>query len=721
MTRLRVGCSPGGWARSIGNMPVTLTNSYDGFGDLTREDYNDGTPSVLFNNYNRAAEPREIVDGGGTTELAYDYACRLTSATGVGGVYNGITVSNHYDPVYGRDKLITTNLSSTLETDYGYDIYGRMASVSSGGDTAAYGYLPNSDLLETTTSSHGGSPVLTITRQWDYGFRLRSIANVANGLTVTSHAYTYDTLNRRTQALLEDGSYWNYSYNDRNEATVANRYWPDSTAVAGQQYGYGFDNIGNRTNALSGSAGSLRQTTYWANSLNEYSSVTTPGYKDIMGLAVTSNTVTVNGGNADRKGEYFHKEISVSNGSGPAWQEVTNSVGGTTITGGLTFPASSQTMTYDADGNLTFDGIWNYAWDAENRLISMNMTNNIAGLVPTNRLKLDFAYDYMNRRVSKIVSTNSSGNNFVPQSTNHFIYDGWNLIASLIPTGTIQQSFVWGLDLSGTMTSAGGIGGLLAIAASGTNYFASYDGNGNITGLTSGTEKSTDARYEYSPFGELIRASGPMAKANPFRFSTKFRDDESGLVYYGYRYYSPTIGRWLGRDSSQEKGGMNLFCFANNNAVRYQDPLGNDLFDTAEQLAQMASQELANYRPGSTEWLMVYGTTQTLFSQMLKGAMVYSGPISIVKGIIGGTTTVAEAYEVDPTSTVLGVGGALVGSALIGAGVGYAAFSLGQAVGELGGVAVALGNFQAAATVDYWADPNSKDNSAMDSTAVAGY
>jgi RHS repeat-associated protein len=50
------------------------------------------------------------------------------------------------------------------------------------------------------------------------------------------------------------------------------------------------------------------------------------------------------------------------------------------------------------------------------------------------------------------------------------------------------------------------------------------------------------------PFGEVIRATGPMAKANPLRFSTKYQDDETDLLYYGYRYYSPNTGRWPSRD-----------------------------------------------------------------------------------------------------------------------------------------------------------------------------
>ena len=51
------------------------------------------------------------------------------------------------------------------------------------------------------------------------------------------------------------------------------------------------------------------------------------------------------------------------------------------------------------------------------------------------------------------------------------------------------------------------------------------------------------------PFGEVLRATGPMAKANPFRFSTKYQDDETDLLYYGYRYYSASTGRWIEQGS----------------------------------------------------------------------------------------------------------------------------------------------------------------------------
>ncbi|HOG86433.1 MAG TPA: RHS repeat protein, partial [Verrucomicrobiota bacterium] len=119
-----------------------------------------------------------------------------------------------------------------------------------------------------------------------------------------------------------------------------------------------------------------------------------------------------------------------------------------------------------------------------------------------------------------------------------YVYDGWNQIASLNPASSVRQSYLWGLDLSGTMQGAGGVGGLLAITdASQGSHFCAYDGNGNVAALVKADGAGLAAQYEYGPFGELLRATGPMARANPFRFSIKCQDDETDLLYYGYRYY----------------------------------------------------------------------------------------------------------------------------------------------------------------------------------------
>ena len=76
------------------------------------------------------------------------------------------------------------------------------------------------------------------------------------------------------------------------------------------------------------------------------------------------------------------------------------------------------------------------------------------------------------------------------------------------------------------------------------------------------------------PFGENLRATGPMAKANPFRFSTKHQDDETDLLMYALRPYNPSTGRFLCKDPIGELGGRNLYGFVGNDPVDRFDPLG---------------------------------------------------------------------------------------------------------------------------------------------------
>ena len=109
------------------------------------------------------------------------------------------------------------------------------------------------------------------------------------------------------------------------------------------------------------------------------------------------------------------------------------------------------------------------------------------------------------------------------------------------------------------------------------NYFAAYDHNGNVSALER-DDGLLAAAYEYSPFGEPMRAdvsaSDSTMQDNPFRYSTRYTDLESGLVYYGLRYYSPILGRFINRDPIQEQGGVNLYGFVFNNPVSSLDVLG---------------------------------------------------------------------------------------------------------------------------------------------------
>ena len=65
-----------------------------------------------------------------------------------------------------------------------------------------------------------------------------------------------------------------------------------------------------------------------------------------------------------------------------------------------------------------------------------------------------------------------------------------------------------------------------------------------------------------------------MAKVNPVRFSTKFQDDETDLLYYGYRYYKASTGTWLRKDPVEERGGLNLYGFVKNDCINKYDSDG---------------------------------------------------------------------------------------------------------------------------------------------------
>jgi len=165
-----------------------------------------------------------------------------------------------------------------------------------------------------------------------------------------------------------------------------------------------------------------------------------------------------------------------------------------------------------------------------------------------------------------------------------YVYDG-NLViqerqydprlSTTIPQRLV--SYTRGRDLSGSREGAGGIGGLLArtdaTASQQATSFYHSDGNGNVAALADANGTFL-GRYWYDPFGNTIAVAGAAAEANLYRFSTKEWHQNSGLLYYLYRYYEPSFERWVNRDPIAEAGDLNLYRFARNGSVHLIDPLG---------------------------------------------------------------------------------------------------------------------------------------------------
>ncbi|MFO0972891.1 MAG: RHS repeat-associated core domain-containing protein [Phycisphaerae bacterium] len=280
----------------------------------------------------------------------------------------------------------------------------------------------------------------------------------------------------------------------------------------------------------------------------------------------------------------------------------------------------SESFSYDADGNLTADGAHRFEWDAENRLKTVlpATTQPTAGDLKS---VYDYDY-LGRRTRKRVFHWDAGAGDWsaTPDLDRRFVYDGWNLVTEMDGLDTdedgspaILRQFTWGLDLSGlnggqnggawagpggvsnmgdtgfgtggssnmggtgfqpvsdsalpAMHAAGGIGGLLAVLdwtlvtpqSSGLGHAYFYDGNGNVGQLLSLDDGSVVTAYEYDAYGNVTaETDGEYAPENPFRFSTKFHDDDTGWVYYGYRFYGPKWGRWASRDPIGELGGIAL-------------------------------------------------------------------------------------------------------------------------------------------------------------------
>jgi len=259
-----------------------------------------------------------------------------------------------------------------------------------------------------------------------------------------------------------------------------------------------------------------------------------------------------------------------------------------------------ETFEYDGKGNLanwvSWVQNWSYERDWADRLVKVESR---PGTPQGSWRRVERQYDVMGRRIRQTAWTwLVQSNLWVVTEDLKFLSDpllfGRHVVNLNASNNVPVRTYVWGLDLSETMDGAGGVGGLLWVTlhtgsgpAAGT-HFCAYDGNGNVVALASATDGLPTARYEYGPFAEPIRVTGPAAPLNPFRFSTKRTDPTTDLVLYEYRVYKPSIGRWTNRDPLGEPGfellrhqspsvlgnGPNRYLFSGNDPIGKIDPLG---------------------------------------------------------------------------------------------------------------------------------------------------
>ena len=287
--------------------------------------------------------------------------------------------------------------------------------------------------------------------------------------------------------------------------------------------------------------------------------------------ANAAQTATVYGDNT-----FARENVTLLNGNNTFTAVAQDSYGRNDTNTVISYLPSSSSCFYDLRGNLTNDGRRVFYYDDENQLTTVLVSN---------AWKSEFVYDgLMRRRVRKEFTW--TGGAWLQTNEVRYIYDGRVVLqerfyvpagSTLIPQNTV--TYTRGNDLSGTLQGAGGIGGLLARSEISNlrspHAYYHCDGNGNITALID-TNQVLVAQYHYDPYGNTLGMAGPLADGNLYRFSSKEFHPNSGLVYYLYRYYEPSLERWVNRDPIGEAGGINLYFFDGNAPTIATDPYGND-------------------------------------------------------------------------------------------------------------------------------------------------
>jgi len=577
---------------------TTATHTYDGLGRIATT--TDGANRTLTYNYDASGRLSSYTDAkGAAVSFSYDPLGRLLSRTEP----DATTQSYTYDLI-GR-LLTHTKADGTTKTHYYLNANRNeltKITYSNGEPDQSYTYSTAGQLL-TSANQHA-----TLTYGYDAAGRKTAETQQITGLTGThTFSYTYNMDGQLATHTRPDGSLVEYSYNNRQLLAALTSEGPPPIA----EYTYNgrsqltntkvenglinrtqsYDNAGRliSVNHLDAGNASLEATTYTLNNIGQRTGITRNGQAETYGYdaARQLTTSTISGQNSTYGYDLAGNRATSTDIPSGTLAYTANSVNAYTLIG-------ANLPTHDLNGNLTATGTGTtYGWDINNRLTTVSQTNGDNG---------NYGYDPQGRRVKRTVTIGGA------TSTTYYLTDGWNVELEHDGT-TYTKRYSWGLDLSGSLQGAGGVGGLVMIEHLDslgnvtTQHYPAYDGNGNVTALIDNSA-SIVATYRYDAYGNLLASTGgTIAEDNPYRFSTKPQDALTDLYYYGYRYYDPVTGRWPSRDplgdevffqsymreslnnlnrkqleekiqSVKSETQKNLYAFVNNNSANSVDSFG---------------------------------------------------------------------------------------------------------------------------------------------------
>ena len=159
------------------------------------------------------------------------------------------------------------------------------------------------------------------------------------------------------------------------------------------------------------------------------------------------------------------------------------------------------------------------------------------------------------------------------ETSTKFIYDGFHVIAEYDGGGTLLCKYVYGPGIDEPLAM------IIVDVQAETWYYYHFNGLGSVIALTDENGDLVET-YSYNVFGTPTIYDGDgdeisaSAIGNPYMFTGRRYDEDTGLYYYRLRDYNPVLGRFMQNDPIGYAGGINLYRYCHNNPTNFVDPMG---------------------------------------------------------------------------------------------------------------------------------------------------
>jgi RHS repeat-associated protein len=507
----------------------------------------------------------------GQTTFQYDNDGNVTSKTAPAPNQTGsatVTVTYAYDNL--NRLLDQTYSDGTQNASYRYDYASYMGNtfqnpigrqVAATAASGTIGYFTSYDAMGRVTRTTQCTPGVTTCQSFTAGYDLLgdllTIGYPGNNFSVT---YSYDSAARLTQATDSNGVTY-----AQNPAFLASGAMQEFTSPNFNNFKY-HTNYNNRLQPIEIWAGSASGSSALFDKQYSYNAPNTSQMNN-------GNVYTVTNVKDDSRTQSFtydplNRLLSAqdkthwgNNYSYDPWGNLLHKAQITGLPNGEHLDASASVSNqltgnvYDAAGNVTSDGVNSYTYDAENRIKQVGGTGGTS-----------YTYDADGRRVKKSSGTNywygTSGAVFAETDasgnwTNYIFYGGQRL-ARNVPQPSPNPA-----DIKYYITDH----------LHSTAVFADKSG-------------SVLDDNDFYPWGGVVPGVGIATSSNHYKFTGKERDAESGLDYFGARYYANTTGRFMSPDWAAkptsvpyadfgDPQSLNLYSYVRNSPITRVDPDGH--------------------------------------------------------------------------------------------------------------------------------------------------